>query len=629
MLMKNYLLLTALAMTASVAATAQVKMLEKPVKQTALKAEKMERKMTMQRTEQMTAGVAMKNVAVKSSKVLGAKKVSTISLKDEEEEEETKNLYYRNPSLTFYTAACGGYIYPAMYQPAYANITWRNASSGYTVEDPFAWSYVDIEAGDTTISAVHLTAAHMQGTRVSGVDNVTPVLSCGEDSYQFVDGRNSNPYEVFYGWEPKLLLEPDEETGEEWYLQLYDNWESHLGRGLYYSYTATSDPEESEIVTNQWAETIDEAYAKYGVETRAAKVTSMGNVIPAPASPYILSQVTFPVCVVNEAGAEVSMNIYAVNEEGYLDLLTTSTTVIEEDHAVTEEGYSIVDLKFDVKSTDEIGMVQDYLRVSTPVLIEIANINDNEKITELMGLGVAQDYEAEVLRQWAFYGITGLDATMKIGEETITLPIYMDMPEGPLYYGDATKTWLKCVTSFDMSLDAHYPYLGLFDVDNDFVTVLDSEINIELPATDAFKSYCVVSYDLDTDADATPEDWAITNEEGDELPEWLSVTASVQEIEGHEYTFLDILAEDVPENTPAREATVVVDAAGAVKTFHITQAGTDGNGTGITTVAGSNGEVFTKAVYTLDGQLVSPKNLAKGVYIVKKSDGTSAKIVKK
>ena len=66
-----------------------------------------------------------------------------------------------------------------------------------------------------------------------------------------------------------------------------------------------------------------------------------------------------------------------------------------------------------------------------------------------------------------------------------------------------------------------------------------------------------------------------------------------------------------------------------MKTFQINKAGTDGNGTGITTVAGSNGEVFTKAVYTLDGQLVSPKNLAKGVYIVKKSDGTSAKIVKK
>ncbi|MDE7379304.1 MAG: hypothetical protein K2N13_10180 [Paraprevotella sp.] len=627
--MKNYLLLTALAMTASVAAIAQVKVLEKPVKQTALKAEKMERKMTMQRTEQMAAGVAMKNVVVKNKKVLGAKKVSTISLKDEEGEEETKDLYYRNPSLTFYTAACGGYIYPAMYQPAYANITWRNASSGYTVEDPFAWSYVDIEGNDTTVSSVSLKTAHFQGTRVSGVNNVTPILSCGEDSYQFVNGRNSNPYLVFYGWEPKILLEPDEETGEEWYLQLYDNWENHVGRGLYYSYTATSDPEDSETVTNQWAETIDEAYADYGVETQAVKVTSLGNILPAPASPYILSQVTFPVCVVNEAGAEVSMNIYAVNEEGYLDLLTTSTTVIEDAHAVEDGSYSIVDLKFNVKSTDEIGMVQDYLRVSTPVLIEIANINDNEKITELMGLGVAQDYKAEVLRQGAFYGITGLDATMKIGEETVTLPIYMDMPEGSLYWGDATKEWIKCVTSFDMSLDAHYPYLGLFDPDNDFATVLDSEINIELPATDAGKYFEVTSYDLATDVDATPEDWAITNEDGDELPEWLSVTASVQEIEGYEYTFLDILAEDVPENTPAREATVVVDAAGAVKTFHITQAGTDGNGTGITTVAGSNGEVFTKAVYTLDGQLVSPKNLAKGVYIVKKSDGTSAKIVKK
>ncbi len=627
--MKNYLLLTALAMTASVAATAQVKMLEKPVKQTALKAEKMERKMTMQRTEQMAAGVAMKNVVVKSPKVLGAKKVSTISLKDEEEEEETKDLYYRNPSLTFYTAACGGYIYPAMYQPAYANITWRNASSGYTVEDPFVWSYVDIEGNDTTVSSVNLKAAHFQGTRVSGVDNVTPVLSCGEDSYQFVNGRNSNPYLVFYGWEPKILLPPDEETGEEWYLQLYDNFENNLDRGLYYSYTATSNPEDAEIITEEWAGAIDKAFAAYGVETQAVKVTSMGNVIPAPASPYILSQVTFPVCVVNEAGAEVSMNIYAVDEEGSLKLLTTSTTVIEEAHAVTEEGYSIVDLKFDVKSTDEIGMVQDYLRVSTPVLIEIANINDNEKITELMGLAVAQDYEAEVLRQGAFYGITGLDATMKLGEETVTLPIYMDMPEGSLYWGDASKTWIKCVTSFDMSLDAHYPYLGLFDPDNDFATVLDSEIDIELPATDAVKYFEVTSYDLATDEDATPEDWAITNEEGDELPEWLSVTASIQEIEGYEYTFLDILAEDVPENTPAREATVVVDAAGAVKTFHITQAGTDGNGTGITTVAGANGEVFTKAVYTLDGQLVSPKNLAKGVYIVKKSDGTSSKIVKK
>ncbi|MCM1109116.1 MAG: hypothetical protein NC388_08695 [Clostridium sp.] len=624
--MKNYLLLTALAMTASVAATAQVKVLEKPANlDVALKGMKVERKTTMQRQMLQQSDAVAKTTVVKGANKLGTKSIQTVTLKDEE---TPKFLYYRNPSLTFYTAPCGGYIMPMMYQPAFADITWRNVSPGYSASDAFEWSYTDIEGDDATSSVVNLTSAHYASGK-----GVTPVLSCGEESYQFTHSdrpstNGSVDYSIAYGVEPKFLLGPDEETGEEWYLQLYDVWENHCSSGLFYAYTATSDPDMAPMVSAEWKDIIDEDNADLGVETQSVKVTSLGNLLPDPVSPYILSKVTFPVCVVNEAGAEVTLNIYSLDENGKLHKLTSSTAVIEDAHAVTSEGYSIVDLAFDVKYTDELGMIQNYLTVSTPIFIELDNINDNEKITEFMGLGVKQDYYDKVLYQRAYFGVTGVNADVKIGDEIQNVDLYISMPEGPLYYGDATRTWLACVTSFDMTLDAYYPYMALYDTDNDFATVCDSEVTIELPTTDAGKSYQVTSYDLDTDAEATPEDWMITDEKGDELPEWLNVSFSTLEEDGYVYYFLDFTADD--NDGASRKATVVIDAAGAVKTFQITQLGTDGAGNGISSVEAVAGEAGVAAVYTLEGKRVaSTDDLAKGVYIVKKNDGSAVKVVKK
>lgn len=613
--MRNYLLLTALAMTVS--ATAQVEV-ERPVKMQASNAMKAERGLFLQRSAAQEKTQA-KSLFVKGARDLNStKKISVVTTKDEE---TTKELAYRHPSLTFYTAAAGGYIYPAMYLPAFANHTWFNVSQGYTKEDPFQWSYVNVEGEEATASSVNLTTAHYAAVN----NSVTPILSCGEESYQYVDGRKGEPYEVFYGWQPKIAIQPSE--GEEWLLQLYDNWEAKTGRGLYYSYTATQNAEDAAIITNQWKKHIDEEYADYGIETQAVKVTSFANLLPAPASPYILSQVTFPVCIINEAGAEVAIQISRVTENGELDSITSMPIVVADAHELTAEGYAIVDLTADVKYTDENGMEQDFLKVSDPILIELVGVNDNEKITECMALAIAQE-ESYVLRQREWYGVTGLEATVKMGGQTLDLPIYMNMPNGA-YWGDAAQTWVKYPVMFDMVLDAYYPYIALFDPDDNFNTVVDDVVNINLPATEAEKYYQATSYEWQVSADADPVmDWVITDAAGDELPEWLNVYPTVQ-VEGEKsYLFLIIEAEDLPEGTTSRSATVKVEENGAVRTLNIVQGENSGNAINSVEAAANNAGVA--AIYTIEGKKVSSvDNLNKGVYIVKKTDGSSVKVVKK
>lgn len=131
------------------------------------------------------------------------------------------------------------------------------------------------------------------------------------------------------------------------------------------------------------------------------------------------------------------------------------------------------------------------------------------------------------------------------------------------------------------------------------------------------------------------DDWDVTDENGDELPEWLTVSTTDEystNSYGEEYfngfVDIEIAADALPEGVAGRSCTIMFKSLGA-EPYYITVK--QGEAVGIEGIQAGNANVVAVEYYNLQGQRLNaaPEN---GVYIVKNvlSNGktVAAKVVK-
>ncbi|MBP3472188.1 MAG: hypothetical protein J6K41_08150 [Paraprevotella sp.] len=520
-------------------------------------------------------------------------------------EDETKDLHYLNPECTFFA---DGYAY--MYMPAYADILWKNVSEGYA-DNSYTWLFNDLEGNASESSVVDLTTSAM-----AHIGEV-PALTSGEDSYQYVFNPESGvaPYNIMYGWNPKMY-----KGLEDIDLTFFDAWDETLTAtwtDTYCAGTATNldgDKTFDEAASADW---IDYLNRRYGLTMTKVQNVGYGINFPQPASPYVLKTITFNMFLQCEAGAELKLNLYKINSENRLELLNTLSTTVDEACDLTS-----ANLQFNIESEDEDGWMRDYMVVSEPLVAELTGFVDNDKISAIIPRIVFQG--TDVYPYAGSYACTHI-----VTEGDQNLNSFLDMPQWTYTFTDkntgAQST--KVGTNWLSFFDAYYPFLALFDATGENL-IMDEVVKVNASVEGESVMYLTSSYD------ELPEDWLITDENGNDVASWVTVKAETKTIsdgtDEFESNFITIDVAKADAET-SRTATIKVDAGGegvAVRTFVVSQGENSGNA--INTVEAAANNAGVAAIYTIEGKKVSSvDNLNKGVYIVKKTDGSSVKVVKK
>lgn len=526
------------------------------------------------------------------------KQLANVSTRAEGEEEEEKELRYLNPACTFFV---DGYAY--MYQPAYTNIKWQNISEGY---DSYLWFFSDVYGNDATSEDGDLTT-----NSSAGVD-VVPQLSSGEDYYEFsfVPESGARPYNIMYGWNPKMF-------GVEKDLTFFDAWEDGLTGSWTDTYcfgSASNTGVGGTSTFNQDASDDWKAYlnARYGMSMDTVINAGYAIRFPQPAAPYVLRSISFIPFLTCEAGAELKLNLYKIDEEGYLDLFNTLTTTVDEDLAL-QSAY----VTFNLESEDEYGMIRDYLVVNEPIIAELTGFIGNDKISAIIPRVIFQNVNN-------YYYTGGYAATHILTEGAANLNTFLNLPQWTYTFNaDGSR---KCATNWLATFDAYYPFLALYDEEGKEL-IEDETVTLNASLDGETFTYYPESYEEDF------ENWIVSDEEGNELSSAVNVSMVTKEFEGEEENYtVNFLQITVEPATKARTLVVNIDAGGegvAVRKFVINQ-GDDSNAIGSVEESANNASV--SAIYTVDGKRLAESanaSVAKGVYIVKKSDGTSSVVVKK
>ncbi len=511
-------------------------------------------------------------------------------------EEEASELRYLTPGCTFYA---DGYAY--MYQPAYADIAWQNVSSeNYT---SFSWLYENILGEMAESNETHLVAAHAPGIAT------VPELVSGDVSYQFTFSPDAGPqpYNIMYGWNPKMYNGLEDRD-----LTFYDAWEEGLTATWTDTYCAGSASDADLTGGNTFDENASADWSDYLQRRYGMNMTKVQNEgyclnFPAPAAPYVLRSITFYTFMVSEPEAELKLNLYA-NINNTLYKVGEASTIVEE--ACDFSGAAIT---FKTTSKDELGLIRNYMVVDYPLVAELTGFRDNEKIT-----GIIPRLIFETTDIYPYVG--NHSATHITTEGDQQLNTFINLPQWTYTFQDGTK---KVATTYLSSFDAYYPFLALFDENGENMIEGDT-LTIRAKGEGETIVYAAQAYEEDT------SNWLITDENGENLPSWLSVkTEDENVVEGeNQYTITRLYINVDPIEEGTRSATVVVDAGGegvATRTFIVSQDKNDT--TGITEVDGANNGI--EAVYSLDGRKLSSGNMGKGVYIVKKTDGTTEKVIRK
>ncbi|MDE5560531.1 MAG: hypothetical protein K2J00_01825 [Bacteroidaceae bacterium] len=527
------------------------------------------------------------------------KQLANVSTRAEGDEEEAKELRYLNPECTFFL---DGYAY--MYQPAYTKIKWQNISEGY---DSYLWFFNDVYGADATSYDENLTTENSAGI------GIVPQVSSGDDYYEFSFAPESGvkPYNIMYGWDPKMFGVEDRE------LTFVDAWEDGVTSSWVdtYCYGSASNTGVGGTSTfNQDASDDWKSYlqARYGMSMDSVINTGYAIMFPKPAAPYVLRSLTFIPFLSCEAGAELQLKLYNYTDEGYLHLFNTLTTTVDEERSL--QGALVT---FNMESEDEWGMIRDYLVVNEPIVAELTGFVGNDKISAIIPRVMFQNTDN-------YYYTGGFAATHIVTEGSASLNTFLNLPQWTYTFNaDGSR---KCASNWLASFDAYYPFLALY---NEEGTQLVEGETVTLNASEEGETFTYYPESYEENF----ENWIVSGENGEELPAGVNVSMVTKEIaQGDETINVDFLEINVEPATEARTLVVNIDAGGegvAVRKFVINQ-GNDSNAIGSVEESANNASV--SSIYTVDGKRLAENanaSVAKGVYIVKKSDGTASVVVKK
>lgn len=489
---------------------------------------------------------------------------------------------YIVPNGTFfssYAKKCYNLTNPALSLPAFADLTFTNASTGAT---SYLWKYVNPEGeynitnpfitstdenitvnyaypAATTIEAPELTATNEVG------DSTTDLLTGSPKFLRVGNARlkgSENSEYTYYGW---------------------CNVSTKAG-SLYYS-------------TNRFCTNHENSNTAWGTSTNMTDVSLRGfaELYYKPARPYALYGFACHVREVATLTKPVTMTIYKVSTKsnGLLkdieDVLCTQTLTFDEFEAAgTSRVYMLFDKLVDAKT----GEVVEGYTIDFPIMVAIT-IPEDDMTTQISA------YYTATTVDFPTHNYVILNGTDADGNEVKG----MFRQAGLNFTSSGTKA--RAYAAF--SLLGAFQYL--------FDDQMGNETTLEAPGegiTENFTLKSSVPYEDDLGLETN---WTATQADGTELPDWITVTLTdnYETVEGEKVYQNETTAEVVVNandmRSEERSCDVKLAFIGGEYTIHVSQAGLT---TGVEDVVAAQDDT-NAPTYNMMGQRVGAD--AKGLLI--------------
>ena len=520
---------------------------------------------------------------------------------------DPKGVFY--PYNTFEVNGEEGYILPSLLLPPYANLEWLNYS--YYIDptsgDPalayedftWKWEYTDFYGSAATTTAVDIMTVN-QPYALKNYPEENYVMSTEDGSLSYKSGfptfggngeylpwfteANGMVNNQFLGCKPFNIFADDMFTISR---------SGSFGKG-------------ANAEGSGW-DAIGAALEKQGASNFSVK--AMCQFFDKPAAPYALKKLSFMALVDCEAGAQLRMVFFKVDNEGKI----TNEVVKDYTYTFTEAYSSVTTGKYfevpvDFTTTDEFGFEVDYQLIDCAMAMMVLGYEDAK----------FNDFDLPV----AFY-LDGEPTFTVLGSKFCaycsfdyngsTRAAAYDFPY--MFYTDATRTQLMAPTSMNIWMDVEYPYLMTY---GNYTTGESNEPAAEYQTL--IDTNTPAQYGLLCSGKA--EDILYTTVDGSDIPEWLTV-----DIADHEVDFSGLKGEDVivtfavteGQDNTGKACDIELSYKGQTQVYHIAHT------SGVEGIKVDN-SVAAK-YYNLQGmEVANPEN---GLYIVKRGNNVTKEMIVK
>lgn len=522
--------------------------------------------------------------------------------------------YYADPAGAFYPYNTfsmngqAGYILPTMLLPAYTANQWINytyyldPTSGDPVlacdDYTWNWAYTDMNGSEATATATDLLTVNTPYV-FKNYPEATYTMTSSDGKLEYgsnmpIFGGNGD----FLPWFATANGLADVQNNGSKPFNLYADDLFTISRSGSFGSGAN-------VEGSGW-EGWGNALAEQGASN--FRVQAMCQTFDAPAAPYALKKLSVSALVDCQAGAQLRFVFFKMNEKGQI------TNEVLKDYTYTfPEAYSsyttskYFDVPVEFTSTDEFGFELDYQLIDCGMAMMILGYED-AKFNDF-DLHVAFYLDGEptfTVNSYKFWAYASFDYNGTTMADLFQFP-YM-------FYTDATKTQLMAPTSLNITMDVEYPYLmtyGNYTTGEAYEPATEFKAYIASGAEEQFGLLC----------SGKAEDILYATADGSDIPEWLTVEISDNEVDYSGITGEDVVVKFAVAaglDDTEKSCDIVLSYKGQDQTYKIHQATS-----GVEGIAAESNAAAK--YYNLEGmEIANPEN---GFYIVKRGNSVS-KVVK-
>lgn len=588
--------------------------------------------------------VSEKFVLSKDSKVANVSNVSSNARM-----KAAVKTFYSKPEGSFFmgidpVASTGGFN--VMYVAPFENQTWTNLTEGASDLNNSIWQIDPSDPDELPSICKDFTTTYFGAWYNEAFGAYAPTLTVDNVSFRLEMAGKSKNYPMLIQGGREAMYAADAQgnmaNAKMATCNPGDPSVTGLTRVLNFSYDS-NDAQLTADNKNFWSKI---------TKVENTEVKSFITILDKPAAPYMLRSVSFTAVAHAEAGAEFVLNVYKRENGEKGELLATSKMVTEAEVSAPDgsgvPSFTIFPMEFPIAVEDPAtGFTNDYLLVDSEIMCELTGFYGNAKVKHFSLFVQLNKYE-QVVASKEYNSLLGLyDANGNMVEE---------FNASRLFFGAADPAPdTETVKQFCVLYDITMPFVGILDYFDPTVEPIQpidvdmtaKEITYQAKGTDE-----VVQFE--TVCSETADNLFITDENGNDLPEWVKVQAADLEIKPNSGMFVQVMQfqiKGMPAGLDGRKAKVRIDSNNAVKYINIIQ------GTGSVnnvTVDGLNAvmagealeltypaEVAGAQVFNVAGQLVKDvefdgtgiakvdaQDLAKGVYVVKFANNKTVKVIK-
>ncbi len=561
---------------------------------------------------------------------LGAKAVKKVIRRANGDMVETDTSYVKPENAFYWAGNDEGRGYLGIIAPAYTEMTWVNNSDcvfNADREDEFTWVYYDVNSPIVeTEEGLEQEASEANTKNLTmfpdatrpGYINYGPTLFINGADY----GHQADQY-LLYGGKIGDITGSGYEYKNDVTNPFSDAVNNYYALGQYTTIGSPTTPT-AEDLDAHFQTAVDRRYKDDAGNPTFTNVmaTAWAQFIPAQGVPIVLYSVRVRAGIQGQKDVNITLNIRSAETR---EIVATSKATFTPETSLSS--YARLDFPFSTVDK-ETGLEEDgvVLPGDGAYWIEISTM-DLDPALEVIYVPVYM-YMEDAVEKWG-----QADAYVRLEGQYngSAANMYFNLANF-LYYATDEKDpeLLEQPISFDMNLDMEYPFI-----------VTDGDDYGNVYTTEDLQAGGDVSIDVATYKGC--DEWDVTDENGDELPSWVSFEAKdyVDDEEGAfiGYSNIALTVEPMPSSLTSRKCEIHIKFKGAEYVIKVNQ-GESGvedlkaDNANVSVAGGNfvinaaNGETSAN-IYNIAGQLVKTAELNEGVTVVDGSDlGRGAYIVR-